>query len=635
MTKYNESSIKWLKGLEAVRKRPTMYLGERGNSMAFQALKEIFDNAGDEFLAGRNKEIYVTIDNKQNTYMVADQSEGIPVGLIPVDPEKPSGKKISTLTLIFTEIHSGGKFDDSSYSVSKGTHGVGASCVNAISTSFEVWTNREGIWYYQKFAKGKPVTDVLKQKPPAKVQAQLPKVSKRGSIILWSLDHSIVSEDGKTKAVVNVGDFASWAKSWAHLNPGVKIVLSCNGKQAVYTNKVGLKALITQRLTKIGAAASGKPLIAEGPNFRLAIQWSNHPDAAGFETYVCSGRTIDGGKHEEGFRNALNASLSKYAKPNQKYGPRDVYSGLVGVFDFRISSAEYTNQTKEKLANREATKQVEVALKPVFEAFFSKNAKLARSIIKRACDIKKSGDAFRESLKAITNAKKTARGSLPTSLIAVPRCKPQDRELYIVEGSSAAGSAKAARNNRTQEVLKLDGKIINAARSPVHKTLKSARVVDMLTSIGFDFGGLATEGEEKKNKLRVGKVILLPDADEDGFHIRVLILTLLHTFMPELFAEGRVYVADAPLFSAFYRNTRYFGATFNEVRKQLPSAAPSKIISRAKGWGEISPEMLRYAAFDPATRVIRQVTPVVGRQLQSFDSLVGSETAYRKKLLGL
>lgn len=637
---YDESNIKRLPFPDNVRHKPGMYLGERGASMVFQCVKEIFDNCADEAFAGRNKYIFVHVDNKNNQYLIADKAQGIPVGMVPIDPKKPRGPKASTMTLIFTELHTGGKFDDKAYSKSRGTHGVGAAGVNAVSTSFEVWTYRERTWYYQKFSCGKAVTELKKEKPPVRVTKLMPYKPTNGSIVLFSVDQTVVSVDkGKTPARLDVPFTANWMKSFAQLNPGLEITFSANGKSKTFLNKGDISTLIKARLEAQELTPTGRMFVMQTDDISCALQWSTYIEDDGLETYVCSGRTRDDGEHEVGFRNALTAALAPYKKKTQKFAPKDAYSGLIGILDYKMHGAEYNGQTKDRLTSN-VSKQVEALLAPALKTFFEKNKTVARAIIRRAMDVKATKEAFRKTLTAIADAKKKSKASLPAALISA-KCPVASRELYLVEGDSAAGTGKRARDKNFQELMKLDGKIMNVARQKLHKILESDKILNILTAIGYNFDihrkaedGAASKGDPY-SKLRVGKVILLPDADEDGHHIRVLILTLLHRMMPKLFDEGKVYVVDAPLYSAFYKNKRYFGDTFKEVQAKLPKGAPSKIIGRAKGWGEISPEMLAHVAFDPKTRTIVKVKASIGKELQKFERLVGSETEARRELLGL
>jgi DNA gyrase/topoisomerase IV subunit B len=317
-----------------------------------------------------------------------------------------------------------------------------------------------------------------------------------------------------------------------------------------------------------------------------------------------------------------------------KLAPKDLYMGLVGMFDYRMNHAEYSNQTKERLVSNVA-KQVEDQLKPVLSEYFSKNKSLVGKIVRYARASKKARDELSKSLKSASDAKALTRRTLPDCLYAAPKATPKNRELYLVEGDSAAGTAKNARNKDYQEVVKLDGVIMNAYRNSIASVLSSEKLVRLLSCIGYNFDSLK-EGanRDQYSSLRIDKLILLPDADEDGHHIRVLVLALIQKLMPRLFDEGRVYVVDAPLYSAYYNGKRYFGDSHKEVLTQLPKSCKA-IISRAKGWGEISATMLEHIAFNPETRNILKVAPAKGKNLSYFESLVGSETSTRKELLGV
>lgn len=634
-TTYTEDNIQRLQGLEGLRAKPTMYLGERGNSMVFQALKELADNAIDESFAGRNDFVYVYADNKTNTYLVADKAHGIPVGLVPVDKKKPRGPKVSILTLIFTEIHTGGKFNDQAYLKSRGTHGIGASATNAVSSSFEVWTNRDKVWYYQHFKCGEPVAPLKEGKPPKSVKDVIPYNPTCGSIIRFTPDQTIVSKDGgKTKAKLDLSYTAEWLRNVATLNPGLTITFSANGKTKTYQNKGGLINIIKTALEKDNLEAIGKPFIFKNDFVSCALQWSTYAEDDGLKTYVCSGITTEHGEHEIGLRNALNAALTPFKKKNQKFAPKDVYYGMVGVFDYHMSGAEYSSQTKTKLSSN-VSKSIEEVLTPELTKFFNKNKSLARSIIKRAIDVKNSKEAFKKMLTGIAEAKRNSRGKLPPGLVASPRANPNTREIYLIEGDSAAGSAKKARDSKYQELMKLDGKISNAAKSKLVDILKSVKIQNLLSAIGYNFDVHKKDSVDIYKYLRVNKIFLLPDADEDGRHIAVLILTLIYKLMPGLFDQGRVYLIDAPLFNAYWKGKRYFGDTLEQVSKALPKGCPKNIIIRSKGWGEISPKVLEEVAFNPKTRKAIQITPLKGKEVQYFESLVGSDTEARKKLLGI
>lgn len=647
---YDESNIKMLKGPEKVRKKPGMYLGERGDPMVYRGVKEIVDNCYDEFSAGRNKLIEVIFDTRNDFYLVADQAQGIPVGM-----NKEEGR--STLELIFTELHAGGKFDDQAYKTSSGTHGVGAAATNAVCESFNVWTQREGQWWSQSYKKGVPTSKVVKCKPP-KIEHQghtlVDKIQKYGSIVAMVFDQTIVSEsatDKKAKklapAKLNLKSALTWLSNLAELNPGLTIRVTAIGakkeKQYTFLNKEGLPYIVKKLAEDNELTLVAKPFVYQSENIDCVVQWSNHPDTDLFRSFVNCSPTRDHGKHVDGLSSALGKVLNGLKGARDKFKAADVFNGLIGSFNFKMNGAEYNSQTKDKLTSL-VNKEVEEILIPQLTEYFAKNKTLAKTVIKRAMDVGKGREALKDVMRGIAGVKKkggAADANLSAFLTSSPRCKPEDRELYIVEGDSAAGPSKDARDPAYQEVFKLTGKMANAIRTDLAKLLVSKAIVLLMKAIGVDPAKIDLDQDISKicfttDKLRVGKIMLLADADVDGKHINCLLLCLIWRLMPDAIREGRVYIVDAPLFSTFFNNKRYFGPSFEAVREQLPASAKNVQITRSKGWGEIDSEMLRYVAFDPANRTILQVLPPKDAEGEAyFRSIMGESTQTRKELLGI
>lgn len=627
--KYNEDSIEHLEGLDGVRAKPGMYLGERGAQMVFRSNKELIDNVLDEFMAGRGSEIEFYADSKSNTYIVADKAEGIPVGM-------HKQAKISTMTLIFTKLHAGGKLNaaTSTYTGgSAGTHGVGAAAANAVCKTFEVWTYREGICYYQKFSCGKPVTKVEQKRIPADVLAILINKTKRGTVIRMVPDQTIVSVDkGKTPATLDMKAMTSWLKNLAALNANLKItVSSAGGKTQTFLNKTGIIKVLNDQVAALELEPMGKPVVLDDGALAFAVQWTSYPEDDGLTAFVSSSLTRDGGTHLDEFYEALAKSIMPLKGKRDKFTPKDLRNGLVGVINYRMSSPEFSSQVKDRLTSK-LNKDVFNRAFAAFNAFFAKNKSLARKIIKRAADAKKAKEEFSKAMAGISKMNASKRGVMLPNILAMARkCNASERELFLVEGESAAGTAKKARNSQFQEVLRLNGKLANAIRMPMAKLMNSRPVQNVLAAMGYNH-----QATDIYAHLRVQRLYLLADADPDGSHINALILTVVWKLFPRLIEEGRVFICNAPLYSAYYKGRQYFGKTHEECHGKMPKGTPKDVITRAKGWGELAPETLEIIAFHPDTRnTIKVLSPRDVEEKNHFLHIMGSDSAARKELLGL
>lgn len=611
---YDESSIKVLSNLDGIRQRPTMYIGGLGPHGIFQLLREAIDNGVDEYFAGRNNAIQVVLGN--NKFIVADKGGGIPVGLTSVTDDRGT-YTISTFTAIFTKMHAGGKFDNAAYKTSGGTHGVGVKTITALSTKLVVYTCYKRVWYTQTFGKGVALTELKKTVVPQQLLDMLPTPQKSGTILMWSPDQTILS------GTLDYEQFYQFVEDSSLLNPGLSIHVKHGSNITEYLNKEGIQKYVEVKTNKLQAQLLTKVCTGSADNFDFAFGLTDSVDD-NMVGYVNSIITADGGTHVDGFWTAFIQAVTTYKMRKHVFTPRDIRSGIVGLLNWRMSGSEFSGQTKNKLVSP-IKNEVKAALQPVLDEWFAKNKTMARQIMDRATDIA----AHRTTVKQITAAASNMRGKrghiLPGILsMATTEKDPERIELFIVEGDSAAGTAKYARYKGHQEVLLLKGKPLNVARKSLAIALGSEPVQHVLTAIGFD-------PKRKDHRLRVGKVFILADADVDGHHITSLVLTLLWMFCKQLFDEHRVYVVDGPLFMCRDRDKTYFGPTLKSIHAQTSKG----IITRLKGWGELDPTNLRKIAFDPETRKLFRIVSVNGDKLEYYKKVVGEDTSVRKQILGI
>jgi DNA gyrase subunit B len=609
---YNEDSIEVYEGLEGVRKKPTLYVGALGSNSLLQILKEAVENSSDEAMAGYNDFIMVQVEGKpgKQEFVVYDKGRGIPV-------KKHKKTKISTLTTVMTRLHAGGKFDEKSYKASRGTFGVGISVTNALSTKFEVWTCRNKIWYYQCFKKGEEVKKVSKSKPPTKYL----KYAKKGTIIKFSPDYSILGK----RAVVTKKVLEDWLYDIAYLNFGLKVRLKIGKYDETFYNKGGPKEYLNEIIGEEEVTKIGKPFIFESENLTLAIQWTDYEGDDGIYSFVNGSYTNEGGTHLLGLNDAISKSFRSVSSKTG-WSIQEIKYGILGFINFKLNNAEFDSQTKSKLVTASAKKQVSELLQDDLTAFLEKNTSTTNSIIKRAIEIKKAKIQSRELTKAASKIRNNKKILLPGKLImSDKKTAPAQRELYCVEGASAGGGSKKARDPKTQEILLFKGKLINAEKQSRVKVLANKEIQNMLMAIGVDL-------KTKESNYRVGKIIINSDADPDGLNISVLVLTALYKLCPDVYDKGMVYVVDSPLFVASWKDKRWFGQTLKEVKKK---AHKSATVTRLKGLGECSFQDLRSFAFDKKTRRMFKIKPIKSKDKQKFLKVVGEDTTERKKILGI
>lgn len=616
--KYDESSIQILDFPANVRKKPGMYIGSPDSSGIKQIAKEVYDNAIDEALAGRNKLVGMSFET-DGSFIIWDRGGGIPVG-------KHAKTGRSTLVEVFARLHSGAKMDskDSGYSVSTGTHGVGAACTNALSEFFNVTTFREKQRYAVQFKQGKLVKDL--QKLPGKVTTPDDKPMLVGTLIHFKPDLSCFMKGAKLdiKIVQDAFDIQSY------LHPEVTFVVVDKNKNKVhvYHQPDGYKALLEKRRREYSAELIGKPFLHNSKNLNIAVQWSDYTDEA-VSSYINGSPTIGHGTHVAGFFKAINESLKPY-RGKRDFTPSDLRSGLIGVVNYKMAAPMFDSQTKERLTSPHVEDDVYKQALPELTKFFGSNKTFARELCARAEEYKKLRSDFAANKKLAAKITNTRKSNLPAKLADSLTKNPKERELYIVEGDSAAGTAASARNKAFQAVLPIRGKILNVYGPKGAKSFDtSEEIIAILQAIGYD-----PKVKDPENHLRVGKIILLCDADVDGAHITLLVLSLLYKVLPRAFVNKIVYIVNSPLFFVRYKEKVFYGNTMVRMNKITPEPA-KKLITRIKGWGEISAKdgLLQRVAFNKETRSLTRIDDVPKEKRAYFAALAGEAPAERRKLL--
>lgn len=504
----------------------------------------------------------------------------------------------------------------------KNTHGMGISITNAMSEIFTAYTYRDGSWYSQTFTKGKVKTKVEKTKCP-KLPTKI-KI-KKGTIIKFKLD-TTVFDKGST---LPVDKLKQLLETSSYLNPKVHFYFDNGKEHKDYYQPKGILALTEKILKNNELDKMGKPFVFEEDGIHIVLQWSSNPDEIS-QSYVNGSFTVEGGTHVQGLQKAINESLKDFKnKKSKTVKPEHYRNGLISILNVNVASPRFDSQTKDKLITKEVTDYIYTKVVKSLTKFFKENKSLTKAIIKRAIEINEAHAQLQLSKKAAADLKINKKGKyiLPTKLCAAINCKPEERELFIVEGDSAGGTAKAARNAKYQEVLKLKGKILNVFKDKKKQAFQSEEILDILKSIGFD-------PSQKDFKLRVGKIFLLMDPDPDGLHIIVLTLSVFQKYLPEVLDRGMVYVLKPCLFMTSHNGRRVFGDSLADLKKKVPSLDPEKV-TRIKGLGEIGPDTLSELAFNPKTRKVMTISAVKGETLKYFESLVSENSDVRKALLNL
>ena len=620
---YGADQIQILEGLEAVRKRPGMYIGSTSGRGLHHLVYEIVDNSVDEALAGYCTEIEVSI-NEDNSICVKDNGRGIPVGI-----NKKAG--LPAVEVVFTILHAGGKFGGGGYKVSGGLHGVGASVVNALSEWLEVTIHKDGKMYRQRYERGKVMY-------PLKVVGD---TTKRGTEVVFLPDKEIFEE-----TVFDFDTLRQRLREMAFLTKGIKIILIDKRleepKIRAFHYEGGIKEYVDY-LNKSQTPIYDDVIYCEGIKNNIYVEVAmQHNDSYTESTYsfVNNITTPEGGTHLTGFRNALTKCFNDYARTNKllkdsepNLAGEDIREGLAAIVSIKISEPQFEGQTKQKLGNSEARGAVESVVSEQLTYFLEQNPQIAKIICDKAILAQRARDAARKARDLTRRKTALESTSLPGKLADCSDKDPKNCEIYIVEGDSAGGSAKTARNRATQAILPLRGKILNVEKSRLDKILVNNEIKAMITAFGTGIGE-----DFDISKLRYDKIVIMTDADVDGAHIATLMLTFLYRFMPELIKQGHVYLAQPPLYKVERNKVVHYAYDDNELAQILAEIGrdSNNKIQRYKGLGEMDAEQLWDTTMDPEKRILLRVNMDNDSEAEMnvvFNTLMGDKVEPRRQFI--
>ncbi len=596
---YKASNIQVLEGLEAVRKRPSMYIGDTGSRGLHHLINEVVDNSIDEALAGYCDHVIVTI-NPDGSLTVEDNGRGIPV-----DIHEKEG--IPAVELVLTKLHAGGKFDKDSYKVSGGLHGVGVSCVNALSTNFDVIIHRDGQIHTMGF-------EIGKVSKPLEV---IGTTDKTGTIVTFTPDPEIFRQTVEFKFDI----IADRMRELAFLNPEVTIEVTDNREEEpikqVFHYEGGVVDFV-RYLDETREPLMENPIFisgeVDGVPIAVAIQY-NRSYSENVHSFVNNINTHEGGTHVSGFRRALTRSLKNYGEKNNiikgkiTISGEDFREGLTAVISIKVAEPQFEGQTKTKLGNSEVQSAVEVSVYEKLNEYLEQNPKVARGILDKVVLSAEAREAARKARQLVQRKGALTSGGLPGKLADCSINEPEHCEIYLVEGDSAGGSAKSGRNRSFQAILPLRGKILNVEKARINKILENNEIRAMITALG---AGVGHSDDFDITGLRYHKIIIMTDADVDGSHIRTLLLTFFYRYMLPLIENGHIYIATPPLYKITQGNNVEYAwddESRDAILKRFKKNTTRKIdISRYKGLGEMNPEQLWETTMDPDTRTLQQVT---------------------------
>jgi DNA gyrase subunit B len=633
---YSASNIQVLEGLEAVRKRPAMYIGDISEKGLHHLVNETVDNSIDEAMAGYCTHIEVTI-NKDGSITVQDNGRGIPV-----DEHEKMHK--SALEVVMTVLHAGGKFDKGSYKVSGGLHGVGVSCVNALSTHMMSQVFRNGHIYQQEYEKGKPLYDV-------KIVGDTDMTGTRQQF--WPDPTIFTTTEYKYDII------AKRMRELAYLNAGITITLrdmrpdeEGNLKEEVFHAKDGLKEFVRyvdRHRTHLFDDVIYLKTEKQGTPIEVAVMY-NTDYSENIHSYVNNINTIEGGTHLAGFRAALTRTLKAYAdadpqiskqieKAKIEIAGEDFREGLTAVISIKVAEPQFEGQTKTKLGNSEVAGAVSQAVGEALSNYLEEHPKEARLICDKVVLAATARIAARKARESVQRKNPMTGGGLPGKLADCSNKDPKTCEIFLVEGDSAGGSAKQGRDRHFQAILPLRGKILNVEKVQWHRVFEAESVMNIIQSIGVRFG-VDGEGDREANvdKLRYDKIIIMTDADVDGSHIDTLIMTLFYRFMPKVIQEGHLYIATPPLYKCTYKKVSEYCYTDQQrqmfIDKNANGDERSVHTQRYKGLGEMNPEQLWETTMNPENRLLKQVTIENAAEADEiFSMLMGDDVEPRREFI--
>ena len=631
--KYSSEKITVLKGLEAVKKRPAMYIGDVGKRGLHHLVWEVIDNSIDEAMAGHCTEITVTIE-KNKSITVEDNGRGIPV-----DINKKEGK--SGLELVMTVLHAGGKFDKDTYKVSGGLHGVGVSVVNALSEKCVAEIHREGNVYTQSYSHGISQGEVT----------QTGKTNKRGTIINFTPNYDVFVNQEYEYEIID-----ERLRELAYLNSGIsiKIIDKITDKKAEHFYKGGLAEFVGY-LNKNHTSVIKEAVHIKGEKENVPVELAltyNETYSSNILTFVNNINTIEGGTHLAGFKTALTRSLNQHANKNNLIKTKknetislsgdDVREGIIAILSIKVQEPQFEGQTKTKLGNGEIKGICDSLIMEGLFDFLERNPETAKKIVLKAENAAKAREAAKRARELVRRKNVLDISALPGKLADCSEKDPALSELYIVEGDSAGGSAKQGRNRRYQAILPLRGKVINSEKARIDKLLSNNEIQTLITAFGAGFGGDAESEETSAGdfnilKLRYHKIIIMTDADVDGSHIRTLLLTFLYRKMPELIIGGYVYIALPPLYKISKGKTDkwvYSDIEKEKALKEFKDSSTKIDIQRYKGLGEMNADQLWDTTMNPENRTLYRVTlEQLKDPNQVFSDLMGDDVEPRREFI--